>query len=265
MLITLVSVKGAPGVTTLAHALAVNWPQPTRRVLVEADPSGGDLATRFALAPTPGLVSLAAARGDRDLLWQHTQTLPDGLPVVAGPPGADQTRASLRAWLSHPSTQPDDGGVGLVDAETVAVVDCGRIGPGSPAMPLVETADAMLLLTRAHPADLIHIASSLPTLAGWTRHPALLLVGRGCTTTEVAHELGIPVMARIPHDRRGVADLGRNRARSGRVRHALTRAAHDLAKALDAQRHTPAPRDAAAALAHERPGTPGHGPNGAST
>ena len=60
-LIAVCSLKGSPGVTTFSVALAARWPVTDRCVLVECDPSGGDMATRFALASSPGLVSLAAA------------------------------------------------------------------------------------------------------------------------------------------------------------------------------------------------------------
>ena len=65
MLIALASVKGSPGVTSAALALAAVWPNPV--VLVEADPSGGDLTYRCRLSPgaviesRSGLVGLAAA------------------------------------------------------------------------------------------------------------------------------------------------------------------------------------------------------------
>ncbi|MGH3603225.1 MAG: chromosome partitioning protein, partial [Pseudonocardiaceae bacterium] len=70
------SLKGSPGVTTFCVALAAQWSAHTRCVLLECDPSGGDLATRFSLASSPGLVSLAAAarRGSGpDMLGRHTQ------------------------------------------------------------------------------------------------------------------------------------------------------------------------------------------------
>ena len=47
--------------TTSATALALGWPAGTSVVLVEADPSGGDLAAWFDLPTTPGLASAVAA------------------------------------------------------------------------------------------------------------------------------------------------------------------------------------------------------------
>ena len=107
MLVAVLSVKGSPGVTTFAVALAARWPAPYRPVLVEADPSGGDLATRFSLNPTPGLLSLAAAArrsADPAMVWQHAQGLPGGLPLVAAPPDADRARA--RCPRSPPRPPP---------------------------------------------------------------------------------------------------------------------------------------------------------------
>src|SRR5262249_53388734 len=85
MLVAVLSLKGSPGVTTFSIALAARWPATARALLVEADPSGGDIATRFSLASAPGLVSFAAAARrstDPGLIWQHAQALPGGLLVV---------------------------------------------------------------------------------------------------------------------------------------------------------------------------------------
>ena len=65
MLVSVASVKGSPGVTSAALALAAVWPRPV--VLLEADSCGGDLAYRCsaagggAVASSPGLLQLAAA------------------------------------------------------------------------------------------------------------------------------------------------------------------------------------------------------------
>lgn len=99
MLVVLVSVKGAPGVTTSALALAGTWPTDRPPLVLEVDPSGGDLTAGFALASEPGLVSLAAtARREAhraEVAWEHTQVLPGGLPVVAAPVRAEQASAAV--------------------------------------------------------------------------------------------------------------------------------------------------------------------------
>ncbi|WP_422647336.1 chromosome partitioning protein [Actinoalloteichus caeruleus] len=235
MLIALASVKGSPGVTTFAVALAAAWPSPARRMLVEADPSGGDLGVRFGLPATPGLVSLtAAARTSRDpeLVWQHAWPLPTGVPAVAGPPSAEQARAAL---ATSPPTVDDPGPLVLAGNQLNAVVflDCGRLDPGSPTMPLIAVADALLILTHAHADALAHLAARFDTVGRWSHRPALLLVGGGHSAAEVRRELGAPVLTHIPHDPRSAAALcGRPTSRRPRVRSPLASSARQVARAL---------------------------------
>jgi len=248
MLVSVLSLKGSPGATTLAVALAARWPAPAHALVVEADPSGGDLGLRFSLSSTPGLVSLAAAArrgGEAELVWRHTQPLPGGLPVIAAPPDAEQARAALAALAPDPG-----GGPGVLRAAadrpgTVVVVDCGRVDPGSPALAIVRSADVVVLLSRAHADDLAHLPRRLPAVGRWSPNPVLVLVGQGYSSAEVARELGVAPLGRVPHDPNGAAVLcGRpNTARrtgSGPSRSALGRFAHRLATQL-ATRERPAP------------------------
>ncbi|WP_129665723.1 chromosome partitioning protein [Phytoactinopolyspora endophytica] len=191
--------------TTLCLALAATWPTATAEgcVVVEADPAGGDVAARFALPATPGLASLAAAARratEADLVWRHAQTLPGGLSVVTAPPGADQARAALAA-LENADLLRRAGDVGTV------VVDCGRLDPGSPAVPIVRAADHVLLVTRAHAADLAHVAIRDALTRSISGQVHMLLAGLGHSTGEVEQEIGVPVLARVPEDRRGAATM----------------------------------------------------------
>jgi len=246
MLVAVVSVKGSPGVTTFSVALAARWPAPARALVVEADPSGGDLGIRFSLESTPGLVSLAAAARRSDdpvLLWQHAQALPGGLPVVAAPPDADRARTALSA-LADPTS-----GAGILRTaantpDTVVIADCGRIDTGSAAMPIVRGADAMILLSRAHADDLAHLARRLQAIGHWTPHPTMLLVGEGYSPADVHRELGVQPLGRIPDDPHGAAVLcGRPNmlrwGRSGPEHSALGQVAHKVAKVLTAQQAPP--------------------------
>jgi MinD-like ATPase involved in chromosome partitioning or flagellar assembly len=250
MLVAVLSLKGSPGVTTFSVALAARWPAPSRTVLVEADPSGGDIATRFSLASSPGLLSLAAAarRGtDPGLLWQHAQALPGGLPVVAAPPDADRARTALQALA--PNSPSSTGSTDILRStanapDTVVIADCGRIDHGSVAMGIVRESDILVLLTRARADDLAHLARRLPTVGRWTPRPVLLLVGEGYSTAEVARELQAPPLGRIPHDEHGAAVLcGRppraRWGRSGPSRSALGRFARKVATVLAHKPATP--------------------------
>jgi hypothetical protein len=90
-LVTVCSAKGAPGVTSTALALAAAWPKPV--LLLEADPTGGDLAWRCRaggkqLTGRPGLLDLAGdVRGTFDpdaVLAKSCQQLACGVSVVQG-------------------------------------------------------------------------------------------------------------------------------------------------------------------------------------
>lgn len=240
MLVAVFSLKGSPGVTTVALALAARWPDGPQPVVVECDPAGGDLVARFRLEQAPGLVSLAAAGRrsfDPRVLWQHTQNMPGGLPVVVGPVGAKQARATLAELAQHSTS------VLRAAADTlgsVVIADCGRVDPDSPAMPIIRSADAMLLVTRARDDQLAHVSGMLHAVARWGRRPGLLVVGDGYQTGEIEQALGVNVMGRIPEDPKGAAALaGQPGSGHGTSRSSVGRAAARVAAQLVTQ-HAPA-------------------------
>ncbi|UOX88399.1 carbon monoxide dehydrogenase maturation protein [Amycolatopsis sp. FBCC-B4732] len=231
MLIALASVKGSPGVTTFALALAASWPAGVRRVVVECDPAGGDLAQRFGLAASPGLLSLAAVARqpvDPDVVWSHTQPLSGGLQAMPGPPGGQQARAAL-STLASPSSPL----YGTARQPTVVLfADCGRLDPGSPAEAVIRHADVLLLLSGTYSDELAHLATRAHELGHTAARACLVLAGHGHPTHTVERELGIPVMARIPHDPSAAARYT-GRAAAGRRRTGgLVRVASDVAQAL---------------------------------
>ncbi|WP_210717693.1 chromosome partitioning protein [Amycolatopsis acididurans] len=231
MLIGVCSVKGSPGVTTAALALAACWPVGDPLV-IEADPAGGDLTARHRLAATPGLVSLAAAarrQSGPDLLAEHSQRLPGGLRVVPGPVAAEQARAALSV-LTTRGVRAVRAAAGLPDA--AVLVDVGRVDASSPALPLLRGADSVLVMARPHADELSHVATLLGEVPTWTRTPGLVLIGDGYDRTEVEHELRVPVMGTLPDDRPGAAVLcGQGRGRTP-DRSPLGRAAGRVARTL---------------------------------
>lgn len=231
MLIGLCSVKGSPGVTTTALALAARWPA-SEPLVMEADPAGGDLATRWRLPTDPGLVSLTAAarrHAEAGLLREHSHLLADEIRVVLAPAAADQARAALEAFaargiqvLSAVAQQPD----------TTVLLDVGRLDTASPSLPLVRSTDALVVLARPQADELAHVATLLSTIPKWTRTPGLVLIGPGYAKVEVEQELRVPVLATLPHDPRGAGFLcGQGRGRNPN-RSALGRAAAGLSQAL---------------------------------
>jgi MinD-like ATPase involved in chromosome partitioning or flagellar assembly len=240
MLIAFCSVKGSPGVTTAALALAATWPAP-RRLVMEADPAGGDLATRLALPASPGLIDLAATArhsAGPDAVWQYARPLADGLYVVTAPSGGEQARACVLAVAAA------SGLAGLARGrEPVVLADCGRMDPGTPALPLARQADLTVVLARPHLGDLAHVAQRLPDLAGAGLRLAVLLAASPrrlpseaiYPAREVAATLNLPVIGQLPADERSVALLTGNLAALPRRRLLpLLRTAGGIAAALAA-------------------------------
>jgi MinD-like ATPase involved in chromosome partitioning or flagellar assembly len=241
-LIAVGSVKGSPGVTTTCLALAAAWPAP-RRLVIEADPAGGDLGPWLGLPPAPGLTGLAAAaRHDHgsDVAWQHAQEIAGGLSVVIAPAGAEQASACLAALAGN-------GGpvfAALAGAAETVIADCGRLDPGSPALAIAAQADVTLVLVRPRVSDLSHLALRTDGLSRAGARLALLLApdaGRGPAEAsypagEIAATLNIPVQASVPADPRGAVDLVACRGELHTPRRAgpLARAAASLAAALAA-------------------------------
>ncbi len=240
-LIALASVKGSPGVTTTCLALAAAWPG-QRRLVIEADPAGGDLGPWLGLPPAPGLTGLAAAaRHDHssDVAWQHARELGGGLHLVIAPAGAEQAGACLAALAGNGSPVF----ASLAAGPEVVVADCGRLDPGSPALAIAAAADITLLMVRPQVSELSHLALRTEGLSRAGASLALLLApdaGRGPTEAsypagEIAATLDIPVQASMPADPRGAADLVAGRADMHKIRRApLARAAASLAAGLAA-------------------------------
>ncbi len=147
--------KRAPGTTTTALGLAVVWPS-ERRLVVEADPDGGVVAARLGLSYEPGLVSLAAAMRaelSEAALMTHTQCLEGGLLVLCAPSAPEQMQAALEVstggLAARLAAMPDVG----------VFVDVGRAWPTSTVRPLVEAADAVVIVCRPHLDELTQLVA----------------------------------------------------------------------------------------------------------
>jgi hypothetical protein len=225
------SAKGSPGLTTVLSALAAQWPGGRPLLVVEADPAGGDLATRLGLGGDIGLMTLAA-EGRRELtpelVWQHAQPLPgsSGSHVLAGPASAEQASAALSALSGRLARR-------LAELDHVDVVaDCGRLDPGSPAMALVRAADLVVLVARPSASQLHHLAGRVQAL-GTAVPVGLLLVGdRPYGVVEAARAVGAEPLGTVADDARA-ADLLAG-GRGGRALRAsgLLRTARTVAEAL---------------------------------
>lgn len=235
MMVAVGSVKGAPGATTFALALAVVWPQ--RVVLVETDPAGGDLGGRFGVPDTPGLGSLivAARHGmSPDLLLAHTNRLSVGADAVVAPAAGRQAHAAVAGLAERP---PSHGDVDVI-------LDVGRLHESSPAWGLATLADVLFLVSGTDLASLDHTAAWTNQHSGQARMSVVLVGGGRFSSVELADVFGVEVAVRTPADRRTAAVLtGSARTVRGWTRFGVPAAARTVAFNLrpGATAKTPAP------------------------
>jgi hypothetical protein len=205
MLIGLLSTGGSPGVTTTTIAVGAMWPGPV--VVVDADPSGGDI-----LAAAGGAVEADRERNLLELMRLGRQShlpevldsqitvLPTGVPVVAGlgHPG----QAGAVSW-----TDLAEGLRAVNDRDVL--VDLGRWGmPYAPA-PLLWACDVVLLVVRTQLRGLRRAERALPLIAeDLDRHNPgagsvnLLVVNDHgpYAIADIARRVGVPVLGELPLD-----------------------------------------------------------------
>ncbi|TDC40004.1 ParA family protein [Micromonospora sp. KC213] len=213
-IIALVSAKGSPGVTTSALACTLSWQR--RLVLAECDPSGGTILAGYlggALDGPRGIGELAVGElRDGSLetaFWSQLVDLDAPkrerllLPGVVDPAQAGSVSPLWQRFADffdelEKGRPPYD-----------VIVDCGRLQVGNPPWPLLRAAAVVLLVTRAR---LPELSAARPTIRAIERDFAahrvapdtlrLLPVGDGHGTGEIAKALRVPVIARLPEDRR---------------------------------------------------------------
>ncbi|MHB8437985.1 MAG: hypothetical protein ACYDD4_02325 [Acidimicrobiales bacterium] len=200
MNVALVSVKGAPGVTTLACALGAAWPSTRDVVVLEGDPAGGDMAARFALPGEPGMAAACMSLRHHSTcsLADFAQELPGGLQVVVGAAGADAAGAVDRE-LELVGLDALDGGPDIV-------VDCGRFVPGAGGQRrILASADAVFVVLRADGPSVIHGRALVGRLLDGGRVPGrdfgvVVTMDGPFDASDVADAVGAPLVESIPWD-----------------------------------------------------------------
>ncbi|RLV56870.1 hypothetical protein D9V41_03610 [Aeromicrobium phragmitis] len=200
-LVSFVSAKGAPGVTTTVTTLAGLWPQ--RPVVVELDPQGSDIELRqraadgSTLGDDRGLLSLAAAArvGQEVNIDDHVQITDAGLDVCLGVTTPAQMQGLATTWSAV--------GTALRAAGRDVLADCGRFATGMPAMPVVERSTALVFVARDSIEGLAHLRNRLAMLEE-SRHSG------GLGTVKLGY-----VLVGDPTDTRSAADTERLFASAG--------------------------------------------------
>ena len=208
--VTLASVRGAPGVTTASLLLASTFAD---GLDVEADLDGGVLAIRYGLGREPGLTTFAAAGpGDGSGWTAHAQDA-GGVPVLVGP---DAPSASAALWRTAGDRITHE----LVASDGVAVVDAGRLRSPSP---IVAASDVLAILVHPVAEQLVALTHLLSVLPHVVRGQAsVLLVGHGpYRSADVERSIGVRVVGELPDDPDAAEALrtgGASRARLSRSR-----------------------------------------------
>lgn len=246
MLIGICSAKGSPGTTSAALALGAVWPRPV--VVVEADPSGGDLAYRCQAATggplhaAPNLLTLAAAsrgRADSSMLEANAQQLKCGVPVVQGVTAPTQSRGLIGIW--------GELAAAMESQERDVLVDLGRLDRSNPAFPVAEAADVLLWVGATSLESVMHLRAGLgeaithvnsskvtailPLLVGEDAH-----AGRDCADLDqLLAKDGLPVLPalHLAYDPRALDRLQNGEQPGGRLgRTLLVRSARTVAAAV---------------------------------
>ncbi len=198
--VSMLSLKGSPGVTTLACLVAAAWPGPGSAVVVEADPAGGDLAARFGLSSRTGWPSLSSSTrrsGDAPCVDPHLQELPGGLPVLVGARGSDRRSAHSPEGSILRSAQVGGGPPGLT------LVDLGRFGEGDDISDSwLDASDAVVLVVRGDACGVVQVHERAEDLirSGDGRLGIVVVGGGRYGCRQVSEFTGIAPLGEIPFD-----------------------------------------------------------------
>lgn len=228
--LTVASVRGAPGVTTTSLLLASTFADAP---VVEADLDGGVLAVRYGLGREPGLTTFAAAGSDDGSGWRAHAQDAGGVPVLVGP---DAPSASAALWRTAGERITHE----LVASDGVAVVDAGRLR--SP-VPIVAASDLLLILLHPVAEQLVALSHVSPMLPQVARGQAgVVFVGDGpYSSVDVERSIGVTVIGALPDDQsaaEALRDGGASATRLSRSR--LARAVATLGSDVSASLLRPA-------------------------
>lgn len=203
--VALCSLKGAPGVTTLALALTAAASTDVAAGLIEADPAGGDVAGFIGLSTEPGVITLAAScrRPDAPLdFGPHAQALPAGGWVIVGSTDPVQQSSAIAGFGGRLAEAVRQSG-------WVGFVDCGRWSPQSMAARQVREADYTLVVIRPSIGQI----EALRTRVADLRNATAGRVGVVLTDTapygaeDIELAVGLRVLGVVRQDPKGVMGL----------------------------------------------------------
>ena len=176
---TIVAVAG-DACTTTAVAIASAWPASQDVLVVEADPTGGDLAAWFDMPVTPSLSTVVTRvlDGTWSEVDRHTRRAASGLRVIPAPARAGEAQQAVGEAAR--SLVPTLASV----REPVVIVDTGRLQPAPAMHPFVGSAAVTVVVhrqaqqsARAAAVRLQRLADQLDAFAGVASNVVLAVVG----------------------------------------------------------------------------------------
>ncbi len=241
MLVSVSSVKGAPGVSSWALLAAAAWPHNGDRILVEADGSGGIIGARYELPVQPGSADLVSTlrRGfihegfgleaTGRLLMEPDEGRPGGLWAVPSPVAG---RDVLASWseLAHPVADA------MRNDWRLWIADCGRVWAGSPFELLLTTADLNIVISDDTVPSLVVLRSRVQAIPGTV---AVLVVGQARhSEEELLGFTGADLLWKVPYfkslaARAGQLSAGGGSARRSREWKTALHITHALARVLN--------------------------------
>lgn len=221
-LFSFASCHGAPGVTTTVMGLAAAWrPTTGRDVLVlEADPDGGVLASRFeglrADRTLADVVVNVRRSFDVEAVLASAQLVWEAVPVIVAPPSAEHSHSALSSGGDRLAA----GLAGVTDVDVL--VDLGRLTPRSPALHLARRSVAFAFLTPPTFEAAATVATRVPEVRAHGCDPSLLLVGdRPYSAEDTQRAVGAPVLGVLPFDDRAAGVLSGGPGSDRHVRRSL--------------------------------------------
>lgn len=234
MMISMLSISGSPGVSTLALASAIHAPDDARCCLVEADPIGSSPTMAGYLKGARRLeensvVNLVAPNQRGDLPAAFTaQLVPlagDGrVGVLPGLVHAGQAYTARVLWgplsdlLAEMSISGDN-----------VVVDAGRVGHAYYPWPMVTAADVVAVVVRSERSAVAAARAGLESVhrtleSNRSRAPlGVIVVESGpYTGREVAQALDLPLLASVPYDTTGAGEYSHGATLTGMRRRRST-------------------------------------------
>jgi MinD-like ATPase involved in chromosome partitioning or flagellar assembly len=231
--IAMASIKGAPGVTTLACLVGATWPAERAVMVAEADRGGGDLAARFGLSSKCGWSTFASASRRNPTavaIAPHLQHLPGGLSVLIGPTRSERAEdpGMIEALLSVLPAQPE----GPWDV----IADLGRITSGRlVAGDWLERSDVAVIVVRGDAPSILHVKERATAIRQRSGDRVCLVVmgASRYSNAEIEEFTGVIVAGNVPFEP-GVAAVATGETGSPRrlSRSLLVASASRLAQVL---------------------------------